>query len=217
MRIYAKFAAYLLVALMFSTARAGAYEDFFLAVQRDDPRTVTRLLERGFDPNSVDPQGQSALYVALREPSLKVVEALWQAPGLKLDEPNGVGETPLMMACLRGHLDWIRRLLDRGAALHRPGWSPVHYAASAPESPDALELLLRRGAPVDPRSPQGQTPLMMAARWGDQRSADVLLAAGADPTLRDARELDAADHAERAGRDRLAARLRALAAGRGAR
>ena len=190
-------------------AAAGAYEDFHKAVRIDDARGVQRLLLRGMDPNTRTEQGEPALVVALREENWAAAGALLQHPGLDLEATNPAGETALMMAALRGRADWVGRLLERGARVHREGWSPVLYAASGPE-PAALALLLDRGAPVNARAPNGTTPLMMAARYGDQRSVDLLLSRGADVRLRNDRELSAADFAREGGRDRLAERLQAL-------
>jgi ankyrin repeat protein len=210
LRIYFRYLCYTIVAIGFSVANAGAYEDFFAALERDDARTVTALLQRGFDPNSRNPEGQVALYLALREPAPAVAEALWAHPQLQVDAVNGAGETPLMMAALRGQVSWMRRLLERGARVHQQGWSPIHYAATGPE-PQAVELLLERGAPVDARSPNGTTPLMMAARYGSERSVALLLQRGADRRLRNQRDLDAADFAREAGRESLARQLAAPA------
>ena len=52
--------------------RAGSYEDFFVAVVRDDPGTINALLQRGFDPNTRDPKGQVGLTLALQNGSFKV-------------------------------------------------------------------------------------------------------------------------------------------------
>ncbi len=197
---------YLILAIGFSVAHAGAYEDFFRALDRDDARTVTRLLQRGVDPNSRNEAGQPALFLALQKPSPAVADALWTHPQLDVDAFNAAGETPLMMAALRGNLEWMQRLLGRGARVHQEGWSPVHYAATGPE-PKALELLLERGAPVDARSPTGTTPLMMAARYGDERSVALLLQRGADRGLRNRHGADAAQFARDGGRDALAQQL----------
>jgi hypothetical protein len=42
---------YLFVFIGYSLAFGGSYEDFFLAIERNDSSSVARLLERGFDPN----------------------------------------------------------------------------------------------------------------------------------------------------------------------
>lgn len=207
MRHYLRIASYLFVLLISFDARSQAYEDFFQAVNRDDGRTVSQLLERGFDPNSRNAQGQTALHLALRDNSPRVSEALWRSKTLEADTVNGNDETPLMMAALRGDLEWVKRLLQRGAKAHKAGWSPLHYAASGPE-PAIVALLLDAGAPVDAPAPNRSTPLMMAASYGPEASVDLLLARGADKRLRNAHDLDAAALARQGGREFLLERLR---------
>jgi uncharacterized protein len=206
MRNYLRSIFYLFVAMYFSCARAGAYEDFFRAVEFDDARTVTQLLERGFDPNSADPKGQVGLFLALRGESFKAAQALLAHPDLKVDTANAVGETPLMITALRGSVEWSQRLIERGAAVNREGWTPLHYAASGPQ-PKVLALLLDRGAAIDAAAQNGATALMMAASYGSEDGATLLLARGANPGLRDKRGQSAADFARSAGRDKLALRL----------
>lgn len=200
----------LLVAVCFSCVHAGAYEDFFKAVELDDGRTIVNLLRRGFDVNAPSETGQTALYLALRGESHQVVAALLSAPDLKVDATNAANETALMMAALRGQLDWCKRLVERGAAINREGWTPLHYAATGP-NPQTVAFFLERGAEVDAPSPNGTTPLMMAARYGDEGSVPLLLAAGADAKKRNQKDLNAADFAKDAGREALASRLAALA------
>ena len=210
LRIYFKATFYLYIAIAISSAIAGSYEDFFTAILRDDPLTVSALLRRGFDVNSRDPQGQTGLFLALRGGSLKAAEALWESPSLELNGLNETDESALMIAALKGRLDWCQRLLERGAAVNKSGWSPLHYAATGPE-PAVVKLLLERGAAVDAESPNRSTPLMMASRYGDEASIDLLLARGADPRRANDQKLKAADFARLAGRVALAARLDALA------
>lgn len=201
-----KFAAYLVLAIGVSSARSGAYEDFFKAVASDQAAVVEALLRRGFDPNSPDERGRSALIVALQSGSGRVVAALLAHPGLQIDSANAAGETALMIAALGGERAAAEQILARGAQVNREGWSPLHYAASGP-STALVALLLDRGAAIDARSPNGTTPLMMAARYGDERSALLLLERGADARKRNDRDLTAADFARLAGRAGLAERL----------
>lgn len=205
---YLKKLIYLFLIIGFSFARAGAYEDFFKAVEFDDPSTVNRLLRAGFDVNSPSPKGQHPLFLALQSGSNRVVEALIVAPDLKFDRPNENGETPLMMAALKGTDRWAVRLIEMGAQINREGWAPLHYAASGP-STALVKVLLDRGAEVDAPSPNGTTPLMMAAGYGPEEAARLLLERKANAGLRNQRDLSAADFARRAGRESLAARLEA--------
>ncbi|MDP1535056.1 MAG: ankyrin repeat domain-containing protein [Rubrivivax sp.] len=208
-KFWFKFALYLVLVVGLSAAKAGAYEDFFAAIDRDDARTVSNLLARGFDPNAVSEQGQVGLYLALREDAPKITAALLAHPAIKVDQSNGVGETPLMMAALRGRVDWMQRLLERGAAINRDGWTPLHYAASGPE-PKAVALMLDRGARIDARAPNGSTALMMAARYGDEASVTLLLQRGADPKLENDKRHHAGDFARMGGREALSEKLEAL-------
>ena len=203
---YLRYVLYLFVTMGLSLSHAGTYEDFFRAVNVDNARTVSQLLERGFDPNTADEKGQFGLYLALREGSLQVAEALLKHPDLKIDAANAADETPVMMAALRGNLEWTQRLLDRGAQLNRKGWTPLHYAASGPE-PKVVSMLLDRGAEIEARSPNGTTPLMMAARYGAFDAAERLLARGANPRARNDLGLGAADFARQGGREALTAKL----------
>lgn len=194
---------------MFGTAaQAGSYEDFFLAIERDDVATLRQLLARGMDPNTLDPRGHHPLFLALRGGATQVVAALIAAPGIDVDAANPVGETPLMMAALRGDLDSMKALARRGARIDREGWTPLHYAASGPSLP-AIRWLLEQGVRVETRSPNGNSALMLAARYGPIDGALLLLERGADPRPRNDNGHDAASYARLAGRDALGSRLEA--------
>lgn len=201
-----KFVVYLTVAVcFFSPARAQGVE-FFRALEIDNDRSVSRLLADGLDPNTRDERGQVGLYVALRAGSTKAARVLFAHPATAIDEANVAGETPLMMAALRGNLEWTAKLAERGARINRDGWSPLLYAASGPE-PKVVSWLLDHGADIESRAPNGTTPLMMAARYGAEDTVDLLLARGADRSRRNAQGLDAAAFARLGGREKLAARL----------
>lgn len=206
MKFYFRIAAYLFALTVFSGAAAGSYDDFFRALRIDNAGAVSELLARGFDPNSPDEKGQTGLHLAIRDNSPRVASVLLAHPALRVDAPNASDETPLMLAALRGQLDSAQRLLDKGAAVNRPGWAPLHYAATGPE-PKLVSLMLERGAQIDAPSPNGSTALMMAARYGADESALLLLARGASTTVRNQRDMNAADFARSVGRDALAAKL----------
>lgn len=195
--------------LAVASAHADAYEDFFIAIRNDNASLLGSLLKRGLDPNTVDPSGQPGLVLAMKEQSPKAAQALLDQAGIDVNRLNAAGESALMMAALKGDVAGIRTLIERGARVDQPGWSPLHYAASGPE-PKAVQLLLERGAAVDALSPNGSTPLMLAAQYGSEESVKLLLQKGADPRRRNQKNLTAADFAGLAGRESLVAQLQRL-------
>jgi ankyrin repeat protein len=190
-----------------ATAREQA--DFFRAVQMDDPGTVQSLLGK-VDPNSVNPVGgEPALVLAVREGSMRVFDVLLGYPGTQVDAPALNGNTALMMAAFKNNKPAAEALIAKGAAVNRPGWTPLHYAAASGDN-DIARLLLARGARIDAESPPASgryTPLMMAAREGHQDTALFLLKQGADPLSKNSEGLTAARIAERADHGSIAAAI----------
>ena len=178
---------------------AGSYEDFFKAVQFDDVKTVQALLRRGFDPNTVNPAGMSGLMIAVREPSLKVAQLLASWPKVKTEVRNDKDESVLMLAALKGYLPLVKQLVENDADVNKPGWTPLHYAASTGQVA-VIEFLLENSAYIDAESPNGSTPLMMAAMYGSPESVKVLIQAGADLNIKNQLGLSALDLAVRGNR-----------------
>lgn len=198
-RICIKYLIYTIVLIGVSSSFAGSYEDFFSAVQKNDAPTITSLLARGFDGNVPDAKGAHALQLAIRENALQAVSALLGWNKIEVESRNKADESPLMLAALGGQLDIAKRLIDLGADVNKPGWTPLHYAATRGHL-DLISLLLDKNAYIDAASPNGTTPLMMAAYYGTPSAVKLLLEAGADPLLRNRQDLTAIDFAHKANR-----------------
>jgi uncharacterized protein len=212
MRKYIRNLVYLVALLSLSLARAGSYEDFFRAIKQDDGRTITQLLQRGFDPNAVDPSRTHGLFVAVKDGSLKAAEALIAWPKTTVEWRNPKDESPLMIAALKGQTEIVRKLIARDAHVSKPGWTPLHYAATGGHV-QIIEILLEEHAFIDAESPNKTTPLMMAAKYGSPAAVKVLLEAGADPSARNELGMSALDFARQGNRpdavEMLAAAMRA--------
>jgi ankyrin repeat protein len=193
--------AVVLIGFIFLNASswAGSYEDYFKAVQFDDVNTVRALLQRGFDPNTVNPAGLSGLMLAVKEPSLKVAQLLLSWPKVKAEVRNDKDESVLMLAALKGYLPLVKRLVELDADVNKPGWTPLHYAASTGQVA-VIEFLLENSAYIDAESPNGSTPLMMAALYGSPESVKLLIQAGADLNVKNQLGLTALDFAVRGQR-----------------
>ena len=89
------------------------------------------------------------------------------------------------MACLNGHVDVARLLIEKDADVGQAsndGVSPL-FAACQLGHVDVVRLLIRRGADLEtPMHGIGWTPLFVAAWAGNDSVVGVLLRAGANPT-----------------------------------
>uniref|UniRef100_UPI0033418814 ankyrin repeat domain-containing protein n=1 Tax=Castellaniella defragrans TaxID=75697 RepID=UPI0033418814 len=198
-----------LLAVLGVARAAQPTADWWSAIRRDDLSTVQAMLLRGTDPTTLNAIGNPALTQAAREQSWQVFDLLRIAPGVQIDQPNRLDETPLMYLCILGQTDRARALIDAGAQVNRLGWTPLHYAASKAQI-DTARLLIERGAIVNAPGPDGTTPLMMAALSGKEPMVRLLLEQGADPTMFNTEHETAADWATRGKHDALAAKLEAL-------
>lgn len=184
-------------------AVADDLSSFFTVVQIDNANAVKSMIAKGVDVNSRDPRsGETAMIIALREDSMNVFNVLVADPRVQLELAAPNGNTALMMAAFKRNKPAALALLERGAAVNRFGWSPLHYAAAG-GAPDIARILIERGAAINSRAPGELTPLMMAAREGHESAVAVLLEAGADTALKSAEGLTAAQLADRMDKPRI--------------
>jgi uncharacterized protein len=209
MKMYFKYLAYLFVFIGFSSANAGSYDDFFKAIHFDQVQEVQKLLRRGIDPNSPNEKGVPALLVALQSGSFKTAILLAQEPQTRVEVSNPNNESALMMAAINNQLEVATVLIERGAEVNRKGWTPLHYAATRGHIA-MMRLLLENSAYIDAESPNGTTPLMMAAYYAPPLAVKLLLEEGADPTLRNQAKASALDMALANERKQSAYYLRAF-------
>ncbi len=180
-------------------AHAGAYDDYFQAVKLNDASTVTTLLQRGFDPNTVESErGDTGLILALREKSMNVFAVLMKARGININLRANNGDTALMIAAYKANKPAVEALLAKDATVNQDGWTALHYAAAIGDN-DIVKLLLDKSADLDASSPNKTTPIMMAARGGHIYTVKALLDAGADATLKNDVGMTAIDFAQQGG------------------
>lgn len=209
MRLYFKFVIQLVVFACISVAHAGSYDDFFKAIQNDDSVQVSALLSRGLDPNTRGPKGEHPLILAIKTGSTKVAAELLAHPKTQIEVRTAEDESPLMLAALKGYAAICRTLIERDADVNKPGWTPLHYAATGGHIP-IVQLLLDAHAYIDAASPNGSTPLMMAAKYADLTAVKLLLDAGADPMVKNSLGLTAIDFAHSSQRTDSATAIAAL-------
>lgn len=195
LRQFALICAGALVALA-GAAQASNLDSLVKAVKFDDVSAVGKALSHGADPNATDEQGMPLIVLAAREKSDKVAKTLMADPKTDVEKLDAAGENAMMLAALNGDADLVKALIDKGAEVNKTGWAPLHYAA-ANGYDDIVRLLLENSAYIDAGSPNGTTPLMMAARGNHLSTVKVLLDAGADSRVKNQLGLTALDFAKR--------------------
>ena len=157
------------------------------AAQRGDLDAVRALLRDGADVNAAQGDGMTALHWAAQHDDDELVDVLLYA-GARVDSGTRIGHyTPLHLAARAAGTTVVEMLLDAGsdpnAATTNSGAAPLHLAAATGD-PGVVATLADGGADVNGREGAwGQTPLIFAAANNRVVAMDVLLKAGADPSL----------------------------------
>jgi hypothetical protein len=153
---------------------------FSWAIERKDLKQVRAWLDEGLDPEFQTKQLGSGLMIAAWHGNIEMM-ALFVERGANPRRANNSGEQPLQLAAWNGHLEAVKWLLAHGAVLNRTGnqWGALHYAVFNGHQALA-KYLIELGAEVNAPSPNGSTPLMLAAREGREELTKVLLESGAD-------------------------------------
>jgi ankyrin repeat protein len=119
-----------------------------------------------------------AVWIAAEEGDLAEVQNLVGQDPFLLNEHDEIrGRTPVMAACINGHLETVRWLLDQGAATNerdRDGWTALHLAGRWGHTP-TVSLLMQRGTDPTIADESGETPLMLASEYGHLETVRSLL------------------------------------------
>lgn len=162
-------------------AQAELGQQLVRAAKANDVAAVTRLIQAGGNVNAKDAIQDSAFLYAGAEGFNEVLQ-LTLANGADVASTNRFGGTALIPASEHGHVDTVRILLAAGVPVNHVnnlGWTALQEA-----------ILLNDGGPRQ------------------QEVVRQLLAAGADPDIRDPQGRTALENAERLGFGAIAKLIR---------
>ena len=208
-------------------------EDWFRASRENDGAALKKFISAGFEKDTRNPDGDSALHIAASAGAESSADFLL-GHGLSVDLRGGAERTPLMAAVMADQTGMVKWLLRQGAdprAKDKDGFIPLMLAvregsggsvaelasynreslddalllASLVGRADVIDSLTNYGASVYARMEDGRTPLMIAAENGHMEAVKLLLDIGASRYTTDPDGRTAAEMAKAAGHDDIAA------------
>lgn len=145
---------------------------------------VRELIARGANVNHDDGCAGTVLITAAANGLTQILRELLNGEA-DTSLKNEEGECPLSFAVCYGHLDCVKALLAAGADVNsrdKKEGTPLLYAVMQQEQQiDIVNELLSAGADVNARDVPGYTPLGIAADYGHEDIAILLLDQGAKP------------------------------------
>ncbi len=201
----------LIVIVLLLVALITQAQEIFDAVRANDLAKVKGLVEKDASlVNSTDIAGNTPLHLAAKTGSLGMIEMLL-LEGADINAKNIQSNSPLLEAIIAEKDDAAKLLIIKGADFQRPvrGLSPLFQSArrnqrevvelllakgadiengrvlnfivTRPDLYDMAKLLIEKGADVNMKNANGNTPLQIAVIHGKSlRIIDLLLDNGAD-------------------------------------
>ena len=160
-----------------------------VAAENGQVSVATFLIEHGADVELQDEDGNTALHHALFDPdvSCEILSCLIGS-GADVNGVNKLKHTPLMIAANGGNINALNLLIKHGAhdvdLQDNYDWTALHHAVYGSNfSCEILSCLIGRGADVNARTNNRDTPLMKAAAKGDINAVSSLVKCGANVDL----------------------------------
>jgi len=120
---------------------------FFDAVKSGDKETVAMSIKEGFNLNTKDKDGYTALLIAAEKGDLEMAHLLVEK-GADVNAKDKDGYTALMYVAYAGNLEIAKILIKNGADVNvrdKDGWTALMFARVGKKA-DITELLKKSGA-----------------------------------------------------------------------
>ncbi len=116
-----------------------------------DITTIEKLISDGFDPNTVNKLGSTALMYAAQQGHLEIVKRLIAVHKVNVNAENYQGNTALMMASQKDYVEVVKALLLAGATVDnvsKKGWNAISIALYKKVNPEIIHSLISAGANI---------------------------------------------------------------------
>jgi len=175
-----------------------------LAAQEGHSDVCELLLKAGANPFATSESSMNAMHTAAVAGKVKIVQMLVVHKQL-IDSKTKNSRTPLMLAAQEGHRDVCEALLKAGAGplvTDEDGVNAMHIAATY-EQTNIIQLLATDKQLIDSKNKKGHTPLMLVTMQGNLELCELLLKAGANPSVTDKKGANAMHWAANSGKTEI--------------
>ncbi len=160
--------------------------ELFRAAQENDYKKVSALLdnraEEGFTQKVAEAFGQTPVQYAAEFGNLDALKA-FRAHGFHPDTRLEGQDTPLQIACARGHHEIAEYLLGWGASVTEKGANGKTALHAAARNEEITDLILGAKPDINAQDDEGRTALHNAVSLGASGVTKKLLKAGANPNI----------------------------------
>eukprot|EP00164_Ancoracysta_twista_P014139 GFYU01022903.1.p1 GENE.GFYU01022903.1~~GFYU01022903.1.p1 ORF type:complete len:525 (+),score=103.74 GFYU01022903.1:173-1747(+) len=156
-------------------------EHYIECIKLDKPASLSGLLVSGVNPNVSGTEKMTPLMVAAQLNRGTCIETLFRSGMMDANVADDNGNTPIMYAVKYGSKDAVSILMKYGAASHlknNQGKSALHWGAISGQA-FILRQLIGNNTDLEVIDQNRNTPLMLAALYGNLSATQLLLQQGA--------------------------------------